>query len=129
MTIVADFQEIVGDSPARIGDGSRVWEAEFDTRGRARGTVFLLFEVQGLTATTESVVVSVNGEDVGRIHPYEDTHTNFHTQMISFAPEVLEGIRPNNIQIQAVGFDNSSPGNRFDDFAITNMVVFYHQHA
>lgn len=136
MPIVADFQEIVGDSPQRIGDDEfRVWEAEFPTRGRidvggqrSRGNVFLIFEVQGLTATIQDVVVSVNGRDVGRIHPYEDSHVNIHTQMISFPPEVLDD-GDNIIQVQAVGFQNSSPGNLFDDFAITNMVIFYHRAA
>jgi hypothetical protein len=131
MVVVADFEEVIGDRPQRIGDsGARVWEGNFTTGGRYhRGPVVLMFEVQGLTDADQGVVVSVNGRDVGRIHPYEGASKNFHTQMISFPASLLKEQGNNVVQIEAIEFDGSSLSNLYDDFDLTNMILFYHQVA
>jgi hypothetical protein len=134
MPVVADFTEVVGNRPTRIGDrrsgGERVWEGDFNTGGRwARGPVFMIFEVQGLTQNELGAVVSVNGRDVGRIHPYEGDRQAVYTQMISFPASLLKSQGNNVVQIEAIEREGASSNDLFDDFDISNMCVFFHQEA
>jgi len=146
MPIVADFVQIVGDNPVTIGDADRVWEATFSTGGRESGrTGFLIFNLRDLTHTNLDVVVSLNGQEVGRIRHYfpggpgvnptdiNDPHKQRHrghwyTQMIAFTGSQINN-GSNRIQIEAVEFPGNTGNNRFDDFQIKDMMCFFHQNA
>jgi len=137
MTVLCDFIEIVGDSPVSIGDALPVWEKTFNTGGRnSSATAFLIFNVRGLTFAQTNVNVKVNNVIVGSITPYgglnktekDDVAKYYYTQMISLSGSQLNS-GDNEIQIEAIGFPESTSSNKFDDFDVKNMMCFFHQTA
>lgn len=137
MPVLCDFTLIQGDGPVTIGDGLPVWEKTFNTGGRRSDQpALLIFNVRGLTRTNDSVNVKVNNTVVGQIHPYgglttaqkDDTAKYWYTQLIAMnGTELKDG--NNEIQIEAVGFPESTPTNKFDDFNLKDVVCFFHQSA
>jgi hypothetical protein len=146
MTVVGDFTQILGDTPITIGDGNPVWQQNFDTTGReVNSPGFLIFNVGHLTHTDLDVVVSVNGNQVGVIYNYRpggagiDTINinqpeklrqapHYYTQIIAFSGDQINNGN-NTIQIQAVGFPESTAANTFDDFTIKDVFCFFHQNV
>ncbi|HYR08622.1 MAG TPA: hypothetical protein VEQ60_12660 [Longimicrobium sp.] len=144
MPILCDFVIIVDDTPVTIGDSKPVFEAQFNTGGRdSANPGFLIFNVSGLTHADVDAVVSINGKQVGAIHPYrpggagiDTTNINqpekwrqadhWYTQMIAFSGSTIFS-GTNTIQIQAVQFPENSSSNRFDDFRIKDLICFFHQ--
>ncbi|HKS39055.1 MAG TPA: hypothetical protein VJX74_00465 [Blastocatellia bacterium] len=137
MTVLCDFTLIQGDGSITIGDGLPVWEKKFNTGGRrSDAPALLIFNVKGLTRSTSSVNVKINNLVVGQIHPYsdltiaarDDNAKNWFTQMIAMnGTELKDG--DNEIQIEAVGFPESTSTNKFDDFQLKDVVCFFHQAA
>lgn len=130
MPVVADFVRIVGDSWVTIGDADDSWEVEFNTANRRSDqSAFLLFNIKGLTATTQSAHVYLNGVDVGQIYPYsggDAARNNWYAQLITFQGSALNS-GSNKIGICAVPSSSPGGGDRFDDFALKDMFCFFHQ--
>lgn len=139
MPVVCDFAMIQGDNAVTIGDNSNIsgWTEEFNTGGRYRdGAAFLIFNVQGLTATTNSVMVEVNGKEVGMISPYypagafDERHKNaqhWYTQMINIGPNVLKN-GDNELKVSPVRWDGGG-SDLLDDFRLKDVVCFFQQSA
>lgn len=138
--ILADFEVINGDDPITIGNGNIVWETHFATiRRNADRDAFLVFNVKGLTHATEPVSVHVNDEEVGHIFPYalpngtpNANHRNhWFTQIIVFPGSRLksESGKKNKLEIHAVHFPGNTGGNEYDDFALKDVICFFHQSA
>ena len=134
---VADFTVIQGDANRRVGDGALLWEKEFRTEKRlGRSPAFLMLMVKGLTYATDAVVVKINNIDVGRIYP-DRWHDNVHreaaknhwsTQIINIGSGVLNnGV--NELQLEAVGYPESTATDHFDDFYVRDVICFFKQAA
>ena len=137
MPVLCDFTQVVGDKPVNIGDSKPVWEKTFNTGGRRPGSPgFFIFNVRGLTYTNVDVNVKLNNKVVGKISRYGGLNTAdknenakyWYTQMVAFNGSDLNNGN-NEVQIEAVGFPGSTPGNIFDDFQIKDMMCFFHQAA
>jgi hypothetical protein len=132
MPVVSDFTLIQGDTIVTIGDSLPVWETTFGTGGRVSSEpALLIFNVRGLTATDVNVIVKINNVEVGQIRRYGgdgDIVNNWYTQMIAVGGSQLNDGN-NELQIQAVGWPGSTPGNLFDDFMLKDVVCFFHQSA
>ncbi|WP_174134342.1 hypothetical protein [Parasulfitobacter algicola] len=145
MPEVCDFVHVTRN-PITIGDRNRVYEHHFGTGGRnSRSSGFIILNVSGLTHSDGSVVVSINGVEIGRIQNYRpggagisqsdgnqaekwrQAH-HWYTQMIAFdGTRLRDG--SNTLQIEAVDFPEDSASNRFDDFQVKDVVCFFHQNA
>jgi hypothetical protein len=138
MPIVSDFSVIIGNNEViRLGDPSdyndalTVWTSRFDTGGRhSRGRAFLMFNVKGLTTTSDDVPVTINHQVVGHIHPYKGIpEDNWHNQIITFPGNILRNGN-NDIRIEAITYSVTPPeGNIYDDFWLKDMVCFFQQGA
>jgi hypothetical protein len=116
-----------GDSPVTIGDSLPLWEVHFGTPERVTShPAMLMFNVSGLTQTNLSVIVKVNGTEVGRIYRYDGGNGgHWFTQMIHIAGnQINDG--DNVLQIQAVSWPGATSTNLYDDFSLKDVVVFYH---
>lgn len=143
--IVADYVVVQGNEPVWIGDDpdnnpTPEWKATFGTGGRETfGGAVLTFNVSQLTASKASVPILVNGKQVGEIQPYFGAPTRveralkyWYAQTISFDAGVLvdgKGGEQNEIKILATPIDPAlaEKGEKYDDFAIKDVVCWYHQ--
>ena len=126
MTVLADFQTIIGDGGqlvhrANPGQPAQQLGVAFDTGGRisgnseiGTGSAFLMYSVSGVTVNVD---VFVNGAGpVGNIKPSGD---NLNTQIIMMAGSRLGIVfNGNTISVRNV-FSQ--------DFWIYNLICFYHQ--
>ncbi|MDX8348150.1 hypothetical protein SLH49_09140 [Cognatiyoonia sp. IB215446] len=91
----------------------------------------LHFEVRGLTVANENPRIEVNGNFVGRISRYamgskgSDGESRFwmHQSLVIAGNRFRRG--NNTITIRPAGWADSNSNDRFDDFDIRNMVLFY----
>jgi len=118
MTVLADFQTIIGDQAQRVEPGDvRQLGIAFDTGGRRTSdgelggdAAFLLFTVTELFQTVD---VFVNGAGpVGTIQPSQDV---WSTQVIAMAGSRLNSGQ-NRITVRTT-----------DPFWIKDLICFYHQ--
>ena len=131
MPTLCNFRLIQGDT-VTIGDGNDTWVKTFNTRFR-RGDMpaFLIFNIRGLSYTTENVPVKINNKVVGYIYPYRgerETTRRWYTQMIPMTGSDLRDGN-NEIEIRAVGWHGSIPENMYDDFVLKNVVIFFRENT
>jgi hypothetical protein len=120
MTVLADFQTIIGDRAQTVErrPGVQQLGVAFDTGGRIAGDsevgghgAFLIYSVTGLVHTTE---VFVNGE--GPVGTIEASPEVWSTQVIA-----MGGFRLNSGQNSITVRDVT------DRFFIKDLICFYHQ--
>jgi hypothetical protein len=130
MPVVCDIKVIQGDISKRIGDGSTIWEQNFNTGGRYNGgDAILMFMVKGLTETNSDVNVKINNTKVGVIENYNGAKSShWFTQIINIGGGILRS-GDNELQIEAVSWSGATPGNLYDDFSIKDVVCFFQQKA
>ncbi|WP_179378163.1 hypothetical protein [Jannaschia marina] len=91
----------------------------------------LHFEVKHLTVANENPAVEINNTRVGEIQRHfmrskgSDGEVNFwlHQSLIVPANVVKNGA--NTLEISAPGWKDSNNSDRYDDFQIRNIVIFY----
>ena len=129
MAIVSDFTLIQGDADQVIGDGSILWEKTFATNGRLDNqSAILMLMVQGLTGATADVDVVINGVVVGHIFRYNGAHaSHWYTNIINIEGGKLRD-GDNTLRLLAVPTAGGG-GDNFDDFAVRDVVCFFHQNA
>jgi hypothetical protein len=120
MTVLCDFQTIIGDRAQRVEReaGEQQLGEDFNTGGRITGETevggngaFLIYTV---TELFQQIDVFVNGEGpVGTIQPSQDV---WSTQVITMA-----GFRLNSGQNSVTVRDAT------DNFWIKDLICFYHQ--
>jgi hypothetical protein len=130
MPVVCDFNVIQGDAVRRIGDGATLWEQNFNTGGRhPGGNAILMLMVKGLTVTDSDVEVLINNTPVGIIEHYNGAdNRHWFTQVINIGPNILNDGN-NELQIQAVSYDEAVPGDLYDDFFVKDVVCIFQQAA
>ncbi|MEM9436917.1 MAG: hypothetical protein AAGA15_07735 [Pseudomonadota bacterium] len=138
-SFVQDFQ-IIRQSPLLIGDGApRGDQEEREVSFRMHDIqtnqpCILHFEVSGLTIATENPAVEINNRKVGEIQRFHlnDKGANgenrfwMHQSLIVPANRVVNG--NNTLEITAPGWKHSNTNDRYDDFQIRNIVIFYRTH-
>jgi hypothetical protein len=128
MTIVSNFTLIQGDENQYIGDGATLWEKTFRTDGRLDNEpAIVMLMVQGLLDAGLDVDVEINSEVVGQIFRYtgaEEGH--WYTNIIRVAgAKLVDG--ENTIRLQAVPIaGGGGTGNYYDNFAVRDVVCFFH---
>lgn len=124
MTVLCDFQTIVGDAGQNVpvaGAGAEVpLGASFNTGGRIAGgsegggqSAFLIYSVRNMVGTAQ-VFVNDSDESVGTITA--SSGTSWSTQLIALA-----GSRLND------GGNRITLRNVTDAFTIKDLICFYHQ--
>jgi hypothetical protein len=132
MTVLADFQIIIGDAPQTINevppDAERNLGGKFRTGGRIPGTqevdprdpssqsAFLMYSVRNMVGTAE-VYLNDQATFVGRITP--SSGTAWSTQVIAMGGQRLNDVNQGDNQITLK--------NVTDQFEIKDLICFYHQ--
>jgi hypothetical protein len=134
MPVVADFTEVIRNEPydVDLGDDSQtpLWSGHFGTGGRHAsnspgGMAFIIFEVRGLSSG--EVMVEINDHAVGAIAPGDNSERPY-TQMIAFPGHVLNKNSSNKVELFAKDWSVGG-GDQYDDYSVSNMICFFHQHA
>ncbi len=138
-SFVQDFQ-IIRETPLLIGDGAPAGDREereipFNMHDiQTNQPCILHFEVRGLVVATENPAVEINNRKVGEIDRFHlrskgsdgENHFWLHQSLIVPASRVING--RNTLEITAPGWRDSNTNDRFDDFQIRNIVIFYRTH-
>lgn len=135
MALVQDFQ-IISSRETFIGDGrvNDKEEVEFDFRLAdisERHAAILQFEVQGLTVANENPDVEINNRKVGEIDRHFLRSKGTDGEMRFWMPQsmIIPGGRlrngTNTLEITAPGWKHSHDRDRYDDFRIRNIVLYY----
>jgi hypothetical protein len=133
MATVANYVIIEADTPQSLGDGDPTYVETFDTPDYNGENAVISLMVSGLTAATSSVRVRINNFDIGQIFPYrydtvsdrDEVAPHKFTQTIAITASILDAVNPNTLEITAVGFPEATPGNALDNFALSDIVLFY----
>jgi len=131
MTRVCNMQVI--EKNVEIGDNLIQYEKDFPTDNYDGGDAVLAFNVQGLVAATAPVPVEINGTTVGSIFPYRydpgdvqnEVESHHFTQIINLEHGVLLDSGPNHMTIKAADFPGATGTNKFDDFTLTAVTIWY----
>jgi hypothetical protein len=130
MTVLCDFNTIIGDTPVNVpvvspGAEFQLGDA-FDAGGRIAGNTekgddgaLLMFSIRNMTGTAQ-VTVNDSNDVVGTILP-SPPNAIWSTQMIAMAGSRLNGASGNNNRIRL--------RNVTDAFQIKDLVCFYHQNS
>jgi hypothetical protein len=86
---------------------------------------FIIFEVRGLSSG--EVMVEINDHAVGAIAPGDNSERPY-TQMIAFPGHVLNKNSSNKVELFAKDWSVGG-GDQYDDYSVSNMICFFHQHA
>ena len=136
MPTVQDFI-VISERPVRVGDTAPGPDREereitfsvsdIDTSQPA----ILHFEVRGLTVANEDPDVEINNREIGKINRYfmqnkgKDGESNFWFHQSMVVPRNAVSRGRNTLEIKAPSWKHANTKDRFDDFDIRNIVLFY----
>jgi len=126
-----EYTEILDDKEVKIGDGAERWESDafnLPDAAAVRGVLFL--KHRGLTSSSEPAVVKINEYVVAKIAPRpelssadrENAAQHWHTEIYSVQPAAFQPVK-NHVVIKATPLDPAR--NAFDDFEVSNIVLFW----
>lgn len=133
MTILSDFNHIIGDTTVHIGDASNSsgYTKDFSTMGRVSSrTAFISFMVKGMTVTDENADVFVNDQKIGVLFNNKGgDRDHWQTQTVSMGGGRLEtGANGNTLRVAPVTYQGGG-NDSFDDFSIRNVICHFHQNG
>ena len=128
MAILGDFV-VVLSSEVRIGDPGggvkKYWNSEFRTSNRSKaGKAVMMFEHRDVTYTGNKVFL--NGKHIFTLA--KSDADRYRADIAIFNASNLRDDSKNELEIRAKKLDIRDT-NKYDDFFIKNIVIFFHQES